>query len=72
MGLARRSAVSGWAGASSPRSRGTRERAGVHTLRLETNRRAHRGDRDLPHDGYREVAAFNDEPYAQHWFAKTL
>jgi hypothetical protein len=22
--------------------------------------------------GYDEVDAFNDEPYAQHWFAKTL
>ena len=22
--------------------------------------------------GYREVDAFNDEPYAHHWFAKRL
>ena len=22
--------------------------------------------------GYREVAAFNDEPYADHWFEKDL
>ena len=22
--------------------------------------------------GYREVAAFNDEPYAHHWFEKSL
>ena len=22
--------------------------------------------------GYREVAAFNDEPYAHHWFEKVL
>ena len=22
--------------------------------------------------GYREVAAFNDEPYADHWFEKRL
>ncbi len=22
--------------------------------------------------GYREVAAFNDEPYAHHWFEKRL
>ena len=33
---------------------------------------AHRGDRDVPARGYREVPAFNDEPYAHHWFEKQL
>ena len=27
---------------------------------------------ELAEEGYREVPAFNDEPYAHHWFEKTL
>ena len=33
---------------------------------------AHRGDRPVSLRGLREVAPFNDEPYAHHWFEKPL
>jgi DNA-binding MarR family transcriptional regulator/GNAT superfamily N-acetyltransferase len=45
---------------------------GVRTLRLETNRALTEAIRLYRTAGYREVAAFNDEPYAHHWFEKTL
>ena len=32
----------------------------------------HRGDRHVPPPGYAEVAPFNDEPFAHHWFEKRL
>jgi len=42
-------------------------------LRLETNQAPDRGPSSLyRRNGFREVAAFNDEPYAHHWFEKTL
>ena len=44
----------------------------VRTLRLETNRALTEAICLYRAAGYREVAAFNDEPYAQHWFEKTL
>jgi DNA-binding MarR family transcriptional regulator/GNAT superfamily N-acetyltransferase len=46
--------------------------SGVRTLRLETNRALAEAISLYRSAGYREVAAFNDEPYAHHWFEKTL
>ncbi len=45
---------------------------GAHTLRLETNRTLGEAIGLYRAAGYREVAAFNNEPYAHHWFEKTL
>jgi GNAT superfamily N-acetyltransferase len=45
---------------------------GVRTLRLETNRSLAEAISLYRSAGYREVAPFNDEPYAHHWFEKTL
>jgi GNAT superfamily N-acetyltransferase len=45
---------------------------GVRTLRLETNRSLDEAIGLYRKAGYREVPAFNDEPYAHHWFEKTL
>jgi DNA-binding MarR family transcriptional regulator len=47
-------------------------RLGVTTLRLETNRTLEEAVRLYRSTGYREVPAFNDDPYAHHWFEKTL
>ena len=46
--------------------------AGLTTLRLETNRTLVEAQALYRRQGYREVAPFNDEPYAHHWFEKTL
>jgi GNAT superfamily N-acetyltransferase len=43
---------------------------GIGLLRLETNRSLHEAQALYRRNGYREVAAFNDDPYADHWFAK--
>lgn len=45
---------------------------GMGTVRLETNRALTEAIALYRAAGYREVDAFNDEPYAHHWFAKTL
>jgi DNA-binding MarR family transcriptional regulator/GNAT superfamily N-acetyltransferase len=45
---------------------------GVRVLRLETNRTLAEAIALYRAAGYREVAAFNDEPYAHHWFEKVL
>jgi ribosomal protein S18 acetylase RimI-like enzyme len=45
---------------------------GVRTLRLETNRTLTEAIALYRSAGYREVAAFNEEPYAHHWFEKGL
>jgi ribosomal protein S18 acetylase RimI-like enzyme len=45
---------------------------GVSVLRLETNRALDEAIGLYRAAGYREVAAFNDEPYAHHWFEKSL
>src|SRR5690606_34762567 len=45
---------------------------GVDTLRLETNRTLKEAQALYRKAGYREVAPFNDEPYAHHWFEKRL
>jgi DNA-binding MarR family transcriptional regulator/GNAT superfamily N-acetyltransferase len=43
---------------------------GMGLLRLETNRSLHEAQALYRRNGYREVAAFNDDPYADHWFEK--
>ncbi len=45
---------------------------GVSVLRLETNRTLTEAIGLYRSAGYREVEAFNDEPYAHHWFEKRL
>ncbi len=45
---------------------------GVTILRLETNGTLAEAISLYRTSGYREVAAFSDEPYAHHWFEKTL
>lgn len=45
---------------------------GVRTLRLETNRALVEAMGLYRSAGYAEVPAFNDEPYAHHWFEKQL
>jgi GNAT superfamily N-acetyltransferase len=46
--------------------------AGVAVLRLETNRALSEAMALYQRSGYREVKAFNAEPYAHHWFEKRL
>jgi DNA-binding MarR family transcriptional regulator/GNAT superfamily N-acetyltransferase len=46
--------------------------AGTRVVRLETNRTLSEAIQLYRSSGYREVAAFNDEPYAHHWFEKRL
>jgi len=45
---------------------------GFGLLRLETNRTLHEAQALYRRSGYREVPAFNDEPYAHHWFEKRI
>jgi DNA-binding MarR family transcriptional regulator/predicted GNAT family N-acyltransferase len=45
---------------------------GVRVLRLETNRSLTEAIGLYRSAGYQEVSAFNEEPYAHHWFEKTL
>lgn len=45
---------------------------GLTTLRLETNRALTEAIRLYRRSGYVEVAPFNDDPYANHWFEKHL
>jgi DNA-binding MarR family transcriptional regulator/GNAT superfamily N-acetyltransferase len=45
---------------------------GVRLLRLETNRALSEAISLYRTAGYREVAPFNDELYAHHWFEKTI
>jgi len=45
---------------------------GARTVRLETNGSLVEAIALYRSSGYREVDAFNDEPYAHHWFEKRL
>jgi DNA-binding MarR family transcriptional regulator/GNAT superfamily N-acetyltransferase len=45
---------------------------GSHVVRLETNRALSEAVAMYRSRGYREVQAFNDEHYADHWFEKDL
>ena len=47
-------------------------RNGSRTIRLETNRSLTEAIALYRSAGYEEVSAFNDEPYADHWFEKRL
>lgn len=47
-------------------------RSGATATRLETNRALTEAIALYRSAGYREVPAFNDEPYAHHWFEKEL
>jgi DNA-binding MarR family transcriptional regulator/GNAT superfamily N-acetyltransferase len=47
-------------------------RHGAPTVRLETNRTLREAISLYRSAGYHEVPAFNDEPYAHHWFEKPL
>jgi ribosomal protein S18 acetylase RimI-like enzyme len=46
--------------------------AGAAVVRLETNKALTEAISLYRSAGYREVDAFNDEPYAHHWFEKQL
>ena len=46
--------------------------SGGRTVRLETNKALTEAIAMYRAAGYREVEAFNDEPYAHHWFEKRL
>lgn len=48
------------------------KRGGATTIRLETNRALDEAVKMYRSADYREVAAFNAEPYAHHWFEKHL
>jgi DNA-binding MarR family transcriptional regulator/GNAT superfamily N-acetyltransferase len=45
---------------------------GARMVRLETNKALEEAISLYRSAGYREVPAFNDEPYAHHWFEKRL
>ena len=44
----------------------------MRVLHLETNRALEEAIEMYRKSGFVEVAPFNDEPYAHHWFEKTL
>jgi ribosomal protein S18 acetylase RimI-like enzyme len=46
--------------------------AGAAVIRLETNDALKEAILLYRRSGYVEVDAFNDEPYARHWFEKRL
>ena len=48
------------------------QRRKLKLLRLETNESLQEAQALYRTSGYREVEAFNDEPYAHHWFEKRL
>jgi DNA-binding MarR family transcriptional regulator/GNAT superfamily N-acetyltransferase len=45
---------------------------GLKRLRLDTNRALKEAHALYRKEGYREIARFNDNPYAHHWFEKRL
>lgn len=47
-------------------------RSGIRSVRLETNKSLVEAVSLYRSAGYTEVPAFNDEPYAHHWFAKQI
>jgi len=50
----------------------TARECGLKSLRLETNRTLTEAQALYRQEGYQEVDAFNEEPYAHHWFEKHL
>ena len=53
-------------------SKPTPAHTGSRVVRLETNRTLTEAIAMYRSAGYVEVEAFNDEPYAHHWFEKHL
>jgi GNAT superfamily N-acetyltransferase/DNA-binding MarR family transcriptional regulator len=45
---------------------------GLNRLRLDTNRALKEAQALYRKEGFREIARFNDNPYAHHWFEKRL
>lgn len=45
--------------------------AGVDVLRMDSHRSLTEARELYVHSGYREIAAYNANPYAHHWFEKT-
>jgi DNA-binding MarR family transcriptional regulator len=45
---------------------------GLGVVRLDTNKALKEAQNLYRTSGYKEVARFNDEPYAHHWFEKTV
>jgi DNA-binding MarR family transcriptional regulator/GNAT superfamily N-acetyltransferase len=45
---------------------------GLPVVRLETNKSLAEAQSLYRRTGYREIPAYNDEPYAHHWFEKSL
>lgn len=43
---------------------------GLTTVRLDTNRALNEAQAMYLRNGYREIPAYNDNPYAHHWFEK--
>jgi DNA-binding MarR family transcriptional regulator/GNAT superfamily N-acetyltransferase len=50
----------------------TARAAGLATLRLDTNKALKEAQTMYRREGYEEIARFNDNPYAHHWFEKRL
>lgn len=48
------------------------KRLGRNVIRLDTNRALLVAQRMYRNAGYSEIARFNDNPYAHHWFEKKL
>jgi DNA-binding MarR family transcriptional regulator/GNAT superfamily N-acetyltransferase len=48
------------------------QKEGARVIRLETNRALKEAIQLYRSSGYRDIAAFNDELYATHWFEKQL
>lgn len=46
--------------------------AGLSVLRLDTNRKLSEARNLYLRNGYTEIAPYNDNPYANHWFEKPL
>ncbi len=44
----------------------------LKALRLDTNRALTEAHALYRKEGFREIARFNDNPYADHWFEKRL
>ncbi|HEY0662253.1 MAG TPA: helix-turn-helix domain-containing GNAT family N-acetyltransferase [Lysobacter sp.] len=44
----------------------------LHTLRLDTNKSLTEALALYANNGYREIARYNDNPYADHWFEKRV
>jgi DNA-binding MarR family transcriptional regulator len=51
---------------------GAAREKGLKTLRLDTNRALTEAHALYRSEGYQEIARFNDNPYADHWFEKQL